>query len=831
MPSFTNLTLARIWEAAEYNAGLCIDWLTCMAPKNKTAHQWVLSNMDKWVEKYLIADNSIRIRNASACLLISLVPSSHFRQGFRSRSFSAPHKEMLLNKEALAILHEIFKTLLNLLSKTRKYCDRNIHGTTKLVSYFAVLNYCLVSGTEKEMFTPFCPDLWKLFHPLMSEPNIPVHPNKQALLIFWFHACIGCVENVNFITENMHVAGNIPLNYILSSDEPEVVTFNRNVLPAYYGLLRLCCEHSRTFTRQLAGHSNMKWAFENLTTRMNQYPQAVEELLTLMRLFAGIASSDASREKTKEEEAFEAAFRRDTIMLYQNCLDGGASWTTLISAYKILLQTEEDRLTVVVNQGLLTLSDAFTTLHMMYHEATACHVTGDLTEVLMILHNLLVCCRPHSNKPDVRSSLVGWSERLDIAQKLLSLLNSYTPKEVRTACLEVLNAMLVLYSNDFAETLIPIIHASHQHWNKTSPPGLLGPYFPRRHTKVIVSSKSVARPAVPELNMFLHPSFLDSPKGVEESYDTVVTEYFQPYHSFVDQLLRFGFSQDRVPDHVIACSCLLGVEAISLHFTYFSKLWMEVYQKAGDSTKYKNCMQKLCQQPEFLEFVDLILLDERESLNVLEIYSFLCCFFPRVSNKVLVNQWHNLVQTLVATVIADRPVAEKASDSELCIVARRLTAELRAMSLLFSVRAPEKSQISTLLHPSLEDLLSICRQHQEKKCESTKPTRSTSDYKQQQQEKEEAKPHKGDTGGEPLNKRRRTLEGEGQKDSNSESVLAETAGTSKDETVKAEKKEKAQEGSQRQAQKNCSIWGSKPHVDWIDSLTKAIQSTINKVPV
>ena len=29
----------------------------------------------------------------------------------------------------------------------------------------------------------------------------------------------------------------------------------------------------------------------------------------------------------------------------------------LLSAYKILLQTEEDRLTVVVNQGLLTLSD------------------------------------------------------------------------------------------------------------------------------------------------------------------------------------------------------------------------------------------------------------------------------------------------------------------------------------------------------------------------------------------------------------------------------------------------------------------------------------------
>lgn len=31
--------------------------------------------------------------------------------------------------------------------------------------------------------------------------------------------------------------------------------------------------------------------------------------------------------------------------------------------------------------------------------------------------------------------------------------------------------------------------------------------------------------------------------------------------------------------------CLLAVEAIPLHFTFFSKLWMEVYQKAGDVCK------------------------------------------------------------------------------------------------------------------------------------------------------------------------------------------------------------------------------------------------------
>ena len=45
-----------------------------------------------------------------------------------------------------------------------------------------------------------------------------------------------------------------------------------------------------------------------------------------------------------------------------------------------------------------------------------------------------------------------------------------------------------------------------------------------------------------------------------------------------------------------------------------------------------------------------------------------------MSKEVLVNQWTNLVKTLVATVIADRPAAEKASDADLCVIAKRLTA-------------------------------------------------------------------------------------------------------------------------------------------------------------
>ena len=49
--------------------------------------------------------------------------------------------------------------------------------------------------------------------------------------------------------------------------------FNRVMLPSYYGILHLCCKASRSFTRNLAGHQNMNWAFKNIATYFGQYQQ------------------------------------------------------------------------------------------------------------------------------------------------------------------------------------------------------------------------------------------------------------------------------------------------------------------------------------------------------------------------------------------------------------------------------------------------------------------------------------------------------------------------------------------------------------------------------
>lgn len=85
-------------------------------------------------------------------LLVSLVPNTQFRQAYRTaRGMCTLQKEVLLASDAKETLHEIFKFLLNLLKMAKEYTDTTTHGATKLTAYFVLLNYFLISRTEKLM--------------------------------------------------------------------------------------------------------------------------------------------------------------------------------------------------------------------------------------------------------------------------------------------------------------------------------------------------------------------------------------------------------------------------------------------------------------------------------------------------------------------------------------------------------------------------------------------------------------------------------------------------------------------------------------------------------
>jgi ubiquitin carboxyl-terminal hydrolase 34 len=71
----------------------------------------------------------------------------------------------------------------------------------------------------------------------------------------------------------------------------------------------------------------------------------------------------------------------------------------------------------------------------MYHEATACHVSGDLLELLSIVLDLMKCLRMYRENKDVRGVLLGTKEWVEVLRKLATLLNTYNSSEMRASCI------------------------------------------------------------------------------------------------------------------------------------------------------------------------------------------------------------------------------------------------------------------------------------------------------------------------------------------------------------------------------------------------------------
>lgn len=98
---------------------------------------------------------------AAGYLLVSLVPSPQFRQGFRATH--RMHREAQLSPEALSVLHQIYNSLLRLLTAAKHYTDIQQHGTMKLTTYFALLMYSCISRTEKLMVRLQCKLLFYVY--------------------------------------------------------------------------------------------------------------------------------------------------------------------------------------------------------------------------------------------------------------------------------------------------------------------------------------------------------------------------------------------------------------------------------------------------------------------------------------------------------------------------------------------------------------------------------------------------------------------------------------------------------------------------------------------
>ena len=635
LPCFTSLVMHRVWDLAKFSPQGALDWLSIQVARNRIVRSWLLGTMESWVEPYLLGHVNQKVRSSAAFLVVSLVPSTHFRSAFR-RQMPLPMRENLLSDEDTEILHQVLKFLLGLLQSARKYTDYpdyQQHSTGKLGAYFQTLNHCLLTKSERLMLEPHFDNLWNLFHPKLSEPSIPVHHNKLVLLSCWYNLCVDCPENIRLIVNNPQVVKNIAFNYILADHEDtDVVNFNRAMLPTYYGLLRVCCEESLAFRRVLAQHQNIQWAFKNITPFTTQYHMACDELFKLMALFVQKPKS-GDFEHFEERMAEIRQFRHQTLQLYLSILDGRSSWTTLIQVLRILIDSDEDRIFVVYNNGLSLVYDAISMLHVMYHEATACHITSEIIELVVIFQQLLRAVKSHVNVTrgsdgkvaataaggaanlssaaegssageDIMQMLSRWKDMADITNKLFTLVNSFTPMEMREKCIAAVRQMLTLWPKEMLNILVPMLHRAHVATAAQAaaaaaggpeeasegrggsggggggggPEMTLGPYFPRKGSIQLASvNLRTVRPPRPMLQISVPVSQLESHHGLHPEYDAVLYRYFHPYHHLVDFMVRLAVNEDSLSKMLVDLSAMVGLEGVPLHLQLFPKLWLDIF--------------------------------------------------------------------------------------------------------------------------------------------------------------------------------------------------------------------------------------------------------------
>ncbi|KAK0061614.1 ubiquitin carboxyl-terminal hydrolase 34-like isoform X4 [Biomphalaria pfeifferi] len=245
--------------------------------------------------------------------------------------------------------------------------------------------------------------------------------------------------------------------------------------------------------------------------------------------------AERKREHTPEEAAAVENFRKSTLVMSIQSLDPRVMWQTLCLMFKILVVTPDDYMTLLYQNGLSVLSQSFAIIYTMFHEATACHMNSDLIDVLQLIHSLLIAAKDGERKAEIRTMISQWKERNDVAKKLLTLLNSFVPNNLRSIALDVLQKMVLVIQKDITQLLTSTLFNAHTVFQNSNAAMCVGPFFPTRSYQGL-SNKANVRPSRPQFQMYLHSGQVEVSKGTVEDYDKSLLNYYEPYHRLIDRM-------------------------------------------------------------------------------------------------------------------------------------------------------------------------------------------------------------------------------------------------------------------------------------------------------
>jgi len=295
-------------------------------------------------------------------------PSSSPHPESSSNSLNVENNYDFNSKECKQILHQIIKFLFSLIDDISKFLyqahidAKNLNATknnevennstpinneppskaigstsNRLIQYFTLLIYCMCSREEKKLFVTYNQTIdkfWQLYYPHIGNNHVYTNLNKQLAVHFFYQALLNCNENLDYllahtiesipytsanqeiktrlkVTFTNRIARELPICTVaVDHEDCDLISYNRQCLHPYYATIRILCERSPAYCREMTNIQYFQWAFKHILPYSIQYPSAVQELNKCLELFLSRESFIAtlqSQTKSKNGESAKGA--------------------------------------------------------------------------------------------------------------------------------------------------------------------------------------------------------------------------------------------------------------------------------------------------------------------------------------------------------------------------------------------------------------------------------------------------------------------------------------------------------------------------------------------
>ena len=454
---FASLIVVRIGKLIDICPTQVFEWFNNVVNKSSIVHRWIYANIRQWLKSYLLYNTYTKVRTLIAQLLVSLVPSTIFRQTYRtgkyflnlskqqlassaqatnttatttaaqgtitslltfnqqistltnSSSFSSlfDHQQFAqypsdFTTETYKILRTILSYLLELLIEIG-HDQSELHmndNQQRLVQYLSVLIHFTRYSPEKTLLSEndYIHSLCSLIcHPKLTEDHTINNGNKLLIFILLQQLLSEQIFLTNILNSENEFKRQLPMCLIIvDHEDQELILYNRLFLFIYYNILKQFSQISWNYAKELALHKNMSWALRNVLPHVHLYPDACEQLVSICKRILHVNNDEYS----SDDQQILQDFKKELYAIIYRFNDIRSAWTIVLDLTRELcdLQSSHDeRLQIINRRGLPILTTIFFLLFQYYHEQTCTH-QNDFIYLLTLLGNLLDTIDVQMNK-------------------------------------------------------------------------------------------------------------------------------------------------------------------------------------------------------------------------------------------------------------------------------------------------------------------------------------------------------------------------------------------------------------------------------------------------